>query len=143
TDSPCVVVEAAYSKRRRRDSQPLPRELAPVLAAWLRDKPTRQVLWPGGWINHAAKMVRADLSAARVAWIRTARAPQERREREASSVLAYHDDRGRVFDFHSLRHQYISNLASAGVHPKIAQTLARHSTITLTLDRYTHTGLVD
>jgi hypothetical protein len=29
------------------------------------------------------------------------------------------------------------------VHPKIAQTLARHSTITLTLDRYTHVGLYD
>src|SRR5262249_18442171 len=47
------------------------------------------------------------------------------------------------FDFHSLRHQYVSNLAAAGIHPKIAQTLARHSTITLTLDRYTHVGLYD
>jgi hypothetical protein len=48
-------------------------------------------------------------------------------KREKSSVLAYRDEAGRVFDFHSLRHQYISNLAAAGVHPKIAQTLARHS----------------
>lgn len=37
-----------------------------------------------------------------------------------------------------LRHTFISNLARGGVHPKIAQQLARHSTITLTLDRYTH-----
>jgi hypothetical protein len=48
--------------------------------------------------------------------------------------LAFRDDANRVFDFHSLRHQNVSNLAVAGVHPKIAQTLARHSTITLTLD---------
>ena len=41
-------------------------------------------------------------------------------------------------DFHSLRHTFISNLADSGVHPKVAQTLARHSTITLTMDRYTH-----
>lgn len=34
--------------------------------------------------------------------------------------------------------QFISNLASAGVHPKVAQQLARHSTISLTMDRYTH-----
>src|SRR4029077_12467157 len=75
SDSPCVVVEAAYSKRRRRDTQPLPRELAPVLLAWLQNKPARQVLWPGGWINHAAKMVRSDLAAARAVWIRSATTP--------------------------------------------------------------------
>jgi hypothetical protein len=57
--------------------------------------------------------------------------------------LAYVDANGRVFDFHALRHQFISNLAAAGVHPKVAQTLARHSTITLTMDRYTHLGLMD
>src|SRR5262249_13411612 len=42
-------------------------------------------------------------------------------------------------DFHSLRHTFITNLANGGVHPKTAQTLARHSTITLTMDRYSHT----
>ncbi len=42
-------------------------------------------------------------------------------------------------DFHSLRHTFISSLARGGVHPKIAQQLARHSTITLTMDRYSHT----
>ena len=55
----------------------------------------------------------------------------------------FRDEADRVFDFHGLRHQYVSNLAAAGVHPKIAQTLARHSTITLTMDRYTHVGLYD
>src|SRR5262249_37373300 len=34
-------------------------------------------------------------------------------------------------------------LSAAGVHPKVAQALARHSTLTLTLDRYTHLGLHD
>ena len=43
-----------------------------------------------------------------------------------------------VTDFHALRHTFITNLAQAGVHPKTAQALARHSTITLTMDRYTH-----
>jgi hypothetical protein len=60
-----------------------------------------------------------------------------------AAKIAYRDAKGRVFDFHALRHQFISNLARGGVHPKEAQALARHSTITLTMDRYTHLGLAD
>jgi integrase len=142
-DSPSVTVGAAYSKRRRQDTQPLPRDFATLLRQWLRGKPAKQCVWPGRWLNHAAKMVKADLGAARAAWIRNASTPQEAKEREGSTFLAFRDEVGRVFDFHSLRHQYVSNLAAAGVHPKIAQTLARHSTIALTLDRYTHVGLYD
>ena len=41
-------------------------------------------------------------------------------------------------DFHALRHTYVTSLANAGVKPKALQTLARHSTITLTLEHYTH-----
>src|SRR5215472_13523565 len=57
--------------------------------------------------------------------------------------IPYHDEGGRVFDFHALRHQFISSLEAAGVHPKVAQILARHSSITLTMDRYTHLGLLN
>ncbi len=46
---------------------------------------------------------------------------------------------GRVCDFHALRHSFVSALARGGVHPKVAQQLARYSTITLTMDRYSHT----
>jgi len=48
-----------------------------------------------------------------------------------------------IVDFHALRHTFISGMAAAGVHPKVAQTLARHSTITLTMDRYSHVSLLD
>ena len=50
---------------------------------------------------------------------------------------------GGVADFHALRHTFITNLARSGVHPKTAQALARHSTITLTMDRYSHSLLED
>jgi integrase len=53
--------------------------------------------------------------------------------------MADRDDTGRYADFHSLRHSFISNLARSGVHPKVARALARHSTITLTMDRYSYT----
>jgi hypothetical protein len=52
--------------------------------------------------------------------------------------LAYRDDAGRVADFHAFRHTFISNLIAGGVHPKTAQQLARHGSIGLTMDRYTH-----
>jgi integrase/recombinase XerD len=124
-DPPTVAVEAAYSKHRRRDVLPLRADVAELLRVYLRDcgrGPTER-LWPGSWSRKAsAKMLRQDLEAAEI---------------------PYEDEAGRVFDFHSLRHQFISDLARCGVHPKEAQTLARHSTITLTMDRYTHVGIVD
>ena len=106
-----VVVAAGYSKHRREDVQPIP--------------PT----------------LRADLADARDSWIAEASTDEERKAREQSSFLVYQDDTDRVLDFHAFRHTFITNLARGGVHPKIAQQLARHSTITLTMDRYTHTAL--
>lgn len=52
--------------------------------------------------------------------------------------IPYETDEGKA-DFHSLRHSFITNLARAGVHPSDAQALARHSSVTLTMDHYTHT----
>ena len=46
-------------------------------------------------------------------------------------------------DFHSLRHSYLTNLTKSGAHVKVIQELARHSTIRLTMDRYSHVGLLD
>jgi len=61
----------------------------------------------------------------------------------AAAKIPYQDSGGRVADFHSLRHTFISNLSRSGVSPKVAQSLARHSTIGLTMDTYTHIGLYD
>jgi hypothetical protein len=87
-------------------------------------------------------MVKADLKAARKAWIEEVK-PEDRPERERSSKLAYQDEQGRYFDFHALRGQFVSSLARAGVHPKVAQQLARHSTIHLTMANYTHLDTAD
>ena len=137
-DSPAVTVEAAYSKRRRRDQQPLSKEIAAQIGSWLKGKPRRQKLWPGGWKQHGAKLVRADLIAARQKWLDEAATEMERQLREDSTFLAFEDEAGHVFDFHGIRHQYVSNLVAAGLNPKAAQALARHSTVTLTMDVYAH-----
>jgi integrase len=40
--------------------------------------------------------------------------------------------------FHDLRHSHATQLLAAGVHPKIVQERLGHSTITITLDLYSH-----
>jgi len=52
--------------------------------------------------------------------------------------INYEDDGQPKIDFHSLRHTTGSLLAASGVHPKIAQSIMRHSDINLTMSRYTH-----
>ena len=46
---------------------------------------------------------------------------------------------GRMVDFHALRRSFLTRLARSGVVPAVAKRLARHSTIVLTMDPYTHT----
>jgi len=87
-------------------------------------------------------MLHDDLEAARSHWIKQGKPGADRQRREGSSFLVYRTDAG-VADFHALRHAFITNLARAGVHPKIAQDLARHSDINLTMSRYSHTVLAE
>jgi integrase len=137
-DDPTVAIAAAYAKNRRQDVLPLKPNTAAALAVHLAGKmPTAPAFtMPRG--DAMVDMFRDDLAAARTAWIAAAGSQQERTERDSGTFLAYVDDAGRYADFHALRHTFISNLAAGGVHPKTAQRLARHSTITLTMDRYTH-----
>jgi site-specific recombinase XerD len=162
-EPPTVKVKAAYSKRRREDVLPLHPELASRLQQWLQErqasgsspdivqmtgsspasKPNANAqLFPGTWHKEGAKMMRRDLKAARSAWLDESGTEAERAVREESGFLLFETDDGRA-DFHSHRHTFISNLASSGVHPNLAKNLARHSTITLTMDRYSHVGILD
>jgi integrase len=114
-------VQAGYSKHRRTDVLPLHKGLVNLLRPYLAGRSPLVPLWPDSWTEAGAEMGRRDLAAG----------------------LPYRDDRGRVLDFHGLRHTFLTHLADSGVHPKVAQVLARHSTITLTMDRYTHLELMD
>ena len=144
-DPPAVVVEAGYSTHRRRDRVPLHLDLIPELRGWLAGKPAGAPVWPGKWAKHteAVDMVRRDMEVARAAWLTEAGSAADRAEREASDFLLYRDRDGRVADFHALRHTFITELVRAGVAPKDAKGLARHSTITLTMGRYAHVGIRD
>jgi site-specific recombinase XerD len=63
-----------------------------------------------------------------VGWIEEAKTTAENDERVKPDFLLLRDHEGRVADFHSLRHTFVTNLVNAGVAPKDAKELARHST---------------
>ena len=136
-----VAVAAAYSKHRREDVVPLRPDLALALAAYVAGRPANERLF--NVPDKTADMLKADLRRARARWIREAPDRAERRARRASSFLATPDDSGRVVDFHALRHTFITRLARSGITPAVAKSLARHSTIVLTMDYYTHTLIED
>ncbi len=80
---------------------------------------------------------------ARHAWITEASTPAAKAEYEKSDFLEYENAAGEVADFHTLRNTFIAIVVKSGVDPKTAKELARHSTITLTMDRYSHIGQLD
>ena len=114
-----VTVNAAYSKHRRQDVLPVRPETAALLQDFFGVKMPMAKAFGGSYkalTKRTAEMLRADL---------------------AEAGIPYIDEAGRVADFHSLRHTTGSLLAASGVHPKVAQTLMRHSDINLTMNRYT------
>ena len=140
---PTLTVEAAYSKHKRRDVLPLHPELVRQLASWLASREDR--LWPGKWAAHseAVELVRFDLKAARAKWIQEAENLEEAERRVASDFLLYRNRKNEVADFHSFRHRFVTDLVRSVVLPKDAKELARHSTITLTMDCYSHVTIQD
>jgi hypothetical protein len=95
----------------------------------------RVPLFPGTWTEKCGPMFRNDLGAARLAWLDEAKANAAKTERRTKSrFLCPVDDDGCGCDFHGLRHSFISNRAAGAFIHEVAQQLARHSTITLTMD---------
>ncbi|GDY10681.1 hypothetical protein LBMAG52_41690 [Planctomycetia bacterium] len=149
---PTMTVEAGYSKRRRRDTLPVHPLVAETLATLFAqrrrerdsapialkfdaarkkipvgqrgEKPNAEPIWSGTWAKnrHGAEMIRHDLQTA---------------------GLSFEDERGDVFDFHSLRGQFITQLGRSGVSLVEAQKLARHCDPKLTANHYTHLSLHD
>ncbi len=111
-----VTVKPADSKHRKADRLPLPNDVAEAFQEYLLGKNQSQRVWGSSWWRHAATMLRDDLA-------------------DAGVSLADEDER--VIDFHSLRTTFITSLSRAGLSPALAQKLARHSDINLTMATYT------
>jgi site-specific recombinase XerD len=120
SDTPTVVGKSRYTKNRQEAVQPLAQSLAERLRPWLATKaPGRPVF--EGMTKRTAEMLRVDLKAA---------------------GIPYETDSGYA-DFHSLRGDFISYLVSSGASVKTCQTLARHSTPSLTIGVYAKASLHD
>ncbi len=136
---PYVRVKPADTKNGKPAQQFIDRELADALRAHLTAKTPAAALFNMPDRTKPATMLRADLTAARDAWLAEAkRDPEELTRRQQSDFLAAQNDAGEWFDFHSLRHTCGAWLSLTGSHPKTVQTVMRHSTPVLTMNRYGH-----
>jgi hypothetical protein len=118
-DPPTIVCDARDTKNGHRAEQPVAGSLAAVLRPWLASRPADRPVFD--LTDRAAEMLRVDLQAA---------------------GIPYETDAG-VVDFQALRVAYISHLVSSGASVKTCQTLARHSTPTLTIGVYARAALHD
>ncbi len=129
-DAATVTLPAAEDKRRKSDRHPLPAWLVEELRAWFA---ADGLLWDGFPESHPGRLLRADLDAARAAWIAGG-------GNAASDFLKYEiaGPNGPLFwDMHALRVFYVTELANQpGMDLKTLMTLARHSTPQLSLNVY-------
>src|SRR5262249_55757873 len=123
-DVPAVILPARLAKNKKVKVQPLPLDVADLLRDYLTGKAPGQSVWPGGWGDPAAEMLRIDLAAAGIPY-------------------AVDGPDGPLYaDFHALRHTYLTLGGRAGIDLRTLQELAGHSTPVLTA-RYSHRRLHD
>jgi integrase len=116
TANPYWMLPAKFAKNRREQPRPLHPELVvelQKLRAAGKLKP-EDLVFPDG--VPVMKEIRKDFKAA---------------------GISLKDERDHVVDFHALRTTYITRLQRAGVSPREAMELARHSDMRLTMKTYT------
>ncbi len=141
-DGPVVTLEAAYSKRKRRDVQPIPESLAVLLRLWIAEKVHDEPLWVLPY-KPTERLLRPDLRRARARWLLGISKGKPRGDARESDFRKYRNSAGRFADFHAMRHTYVTRLSMSNVPLPVAQRLARHSSPMLTANTYTHVGLAD
>lgn len=122
-EPPTVRLPRRLEKARRGARQALPRGLAVLLANYLRGRDPAAPVWPGGWRDRAAEMLRFDL------------------ERASVPYVVDGPDGPEYADFHALRHTYVSAMGRSGATVRETQLLARHADPRLTLNVYSHAEL--
>ena len=133
-----VAIPAISAKSRIDQSVPLRSDLKAALAA---HRPTDALpaacVFPPR-VYPTLRTFKKDLVAAGLA--------TEDREKGVPSgqtTFDAEDESGRCLDFHSLRMTFVTSLVAAGVHPRVAQALARHAKIETTMRVYTDVHSLD
>ena len=136
---PYITCKAGNTKNRKPAKQYVGCDLANALAAHMATKTPSSLMFAMPHRYDLAAMLRADLADARRQWLAEAKHDSaERLRREQSDFLVDENHDGQQLDFHALRHTCGAWYAMQGVHPKLVQTVMRHSSITLTMDTYGH-----
>jgi len=116
---PCIQLRAETTKGKRGDVLPLRNDLAKLLKESRGD---------------------ADDSAS---VCRTLPSMDTHKRYLTKARIPFEDADRRRADFHSLRHTYGSLLAKAGVAPRVAMSLMRHTDMRLTMNVYTDPRIFD
>jgi len=119
-DVPLVRLRSTNEKNRKGSTLPLRTDLATELKNWTsgKDRGDRVFAVPAGLL----RIMNRDLKAAKI---------------------SKHDADGCVVHVHALRHSFGTHLSLAGVAPRTAQAAMRHSNISLTMNTYTDSRLLD
>jgi len=116
---PCILLRAETTKGKRADVLPLRIDLASMLKA------------SRGEADDSESVCRSVPSM------------DTHKRYLAKAAIPFEDTEHRRADFHSLRHTYGSLLASAGIAPRIAMSLMRHTDMRLTMNVYTDPRIFD
>lgn len=135
---PFVLVPSRTTKNRKPARQYLGGSVPEKLARHLEQLEPGAPLFALPHETGLASMLRADLSAARHAWLEASSNDRIKEQRQKTDFLTAVDYEGHAIDFHALRHTCGAWLAMAGENPKTIQSIMRHSSITLTMDTYGH-----
>lgn len=108
---PVVVVEAVDAKGKREEPVPLPGHLVEFLKGWLKGRKPKARLWPGTWAEQKRQTKWLERDAARAGL--------------GEGVL-----------LHGLKRKYVTGLLRSGVDPDQIRRLARHKSVSTTLDYY-------
>lgn len=143
-DRPLILLRDSRAKNRKPFQFRLPASLAEALRRHVAKKAPAAPVFACPPSDRMADMIRADLAAARAAYLaEAAHDLKEHKRRLEDRVCCDEDETGAVFDFHSLRVCFVVNLARAGVGLAMAQRLARHSDPRLTSNIYSRFGFDD
>lgn len=116
---PCIELRAQTTKAKRADVLPLRADLVELLATAKGD---------AGDGDHVC---------------RTLPSMDTHKRYLTAAGIDYEDEQGRRVDFHSLRHTYGTLLAKAGIAPRVAMSLMRHTDMKLTMNVYTDPRVFD
>ena len=135
-DLQMIHVAGQFTKSGHPAVQPVPSWLRPVLAKFVAGLASDAFLWPGGWKKDD------DDRWVTCGWIKGKDAGELlRHDAQKVGIVIGREGRdangGRVLDFHSFRHFYVTQCDRAEISDGLRKRLARTNSSAI-LDRYTH-----